>query len=935
MHRGLKGGRANSPDKERRMSGGGYNNINNTRLNNNNSNNSHQQMMNGPVERVYHFNDDRPSSSSCKIPSVRGINNSTNKSSKHSNRNRSRSSSGSTEITDTSSSYHETIDGAANSAATKERITLPPPPGLKNVGNSCYANAALQCLLSTALPHALLDERNAHIIRRHSFNRKLLVHGSGSVDTEENSSKDGGGDSVFGSCLSGCNKGTYEDIYNSHNGGEGGGGIMMDEDDVILSRAMGHDSSPYYQNNIPQRSSPDRRGNRKQRTRKKIIDDDATVGSCSTLHSDMYHVMNTRYHQKRTMKKEDKLIDENDEADLLCAWLTQELTQITREYTTPPQVFKAEKRYQAQQIQSMRNGGGGGGGSVSPTNFFGSIFGGATNNSRYNNNINDNNNNMHRVVDPGSITRHVHKISPCLRPYQQEDAHEFFRSLLSSLTMHGQNARLSSLFDGLLESSVTCQSCRKTSLTRDRYMDLSLDIIDGSITNLHEAFQKFTSDETLCHDNMVTCSRCKVKRVVTKGLRLATAPTMLVINYKRFAYDNYGRLSRISKQVHFPIRLEIGDYMSRANRGKPPPYTLVAVLVHRGRSCDCGHYFAYVRKGKDWYLANDADVTKVSIDEVLSAQAYVLVYEVAGMKEKHNFDCYSRYHPKSELEDDDDAVSESSTTRAAERGVGGGGGKNNKNGGDGTDEKVWDFTSLSGILEACDAGLCGSLSHVMDAKSTGVSSNSSTGPVASRTRSKQSAMEGASQGGKNRNNKSPTKKHMKVSRSNEAEDDIVCAPKHPPKDKLSQSERLTSAYYKRGRSHTPSRHNRNRDHHHHHDRQHPVNSSRHRERDSTAHLFDFEPPEDNSFRRAKSLSRARWEEPAKVEHFKRGENNTKQSEAASSAKEQHVTRSSKGGNSSRKVSTESSRSRKTPKSGSADVLPPLHEQLSGGSTSRR
>ena len=133
MHRGLKGGRANSPDKERRMSGGGYNNIN-TRLNNNNSNNSHQQqqMMNGPVERVYHFNDDRPSSSSCKISSVRGINNNhgTNKS-KHSNRNRSRSSSGSTEITVTGSSYHETIDGATNSAVPKEGITLPPPPGLK------------------------------------------------------------------------------------------------------------------------------------------------------------------------------------------------------------------------------------------------------------------------------------------------------------------------------------------------------------------------------------------------------------------------------------------------------------------------------------------------------------------------------------------------------------------------------------------------------------------------------------------------------------------------------------------------------------------------------------------------------------------------------------------------------------------------------------
>jgi len=38
----------------------------------------------------------------------------------------------------------------------------------------------------------------------------------------------------------------------------------------------------------------------------------------------------------------------------------------------------------------------------------------------------------HDVVDPGSITRHVNRLSPYLRPYQQEDAHDFLRALLST-----------------------------------------------------------------------------------------------------------------------------------------------------------------------------------------------------------------------------------------------------------------------------------------------------------------------------------------------------------------------------------------------------------------------------------------------------------------------------------------------------------------------
>ena len=498
---------------------------------------------------------------------------------------------------------------------------LPPPPGLKNVGNTCYANAALQCLLSTALPHALLDERNAQIIRKHSFNRKLLVYGSGSVDSED-ASRDDDADSAYGSCLTGMST------------------IFDEEDDQALVRAMddGHNVG---------RGIPSTKYGRKKRNRR--IRDDASVFSQSTVHSEMYQVV-------------DKQQNEDKKGDELSIWLTNELTHMTIDYTKPA------RKKSARASQSFVGSMFGYGGSSNPTG--------------------------NRVVDPGSITRKVHVISPTLRPYQQEDAHEFFRTLLSALTMHGRNPRLSSLFDGLLESSVTCQTCKKVSLTRDRYMDLSLEINNDNIHTLSDALENFTMDETLDADNKVTCERCQAKRVVTKGLRLATAPTMLVINYKRFTYDMYGRMSRIAKNVSFPLRLVIKDFMSKANRGKPPPYSLVAVLVHYGRTCDRGHYVAYVRKGKDWYLANDEVVKKVDVSEVLSAQAYVLVYEVEGMKEKHNFDCYSRYHKSFDTKGDD--VESIEHLR--------------QNGG-----SMWDFSALSQLLETCGGdGLCGNPSHVVD-----------------------------------------------------------------------------------------------------------------------------------------------------------------------------------------------------------------------------
>jgi ubiquitin carboxyl-terminal hydrolase 36/42 len=202
--------------------------------------------------------------------------------------------------------------------------------------------------------------------------------------------------------------------------------------------------------------------------------------------------------------------------------------------------------------------------------------------------------------------------------------------------MNGHNKELSSLFDGLLESAVTCQSCGHTSLTRDRYMDLSLDISHDYIETLPGALEEFIKTEVLDCDNTVLCDKCGEKQQVSKGLRLATAPSILVCHLKRFAIDRYGRPRRLSKHVKFPQQLEIGDYMSLMNKATPPPYDLVGVLVHQGRSCASGHYLAYVKSGDEWFKTNDSVVTKVDISTVMSQQAYILLYEVAEMRAKHS-----------------------------------------------------------------------------------------------------------------------------------------------------------------------------------------------------------------------------------------------------------------------------------------------------------
>ena len=59
------------------------------------------------------------------------------------------------------------------------------------------------------------------------------------------------------------------------------------------------------------------------------------------------------------------------------------------------------------------------------------------------------------------------------------------------------------------------------------------------------------------------------------------------------------------------------------------PYHLRGVIEHHGAQAGGGHYTSYVRAcNNSWYHCDDEQSPQqVSIDRVLRAQAYVLVYE--------------------------------------------------------------------------------------------------------------------------------------------------------------------------------------------------------------------------------------------------------------------------------------------------------------------
>lgn len=59
----------------------------------------------------------------------------------------------------------------------------------------------------------------------------------------------------------------------------------------------------------------------------------------------------------------------------------------------------------------------------------------------------------------------------------------------------------------------------------------------------------------------------------------------------------------------------------------PGTYTLMAVLVHLGE-VNSGHYVTYRQlPGQQWLFTSDTDTRLVPQREVLSAQAYMLLYQ--------------------------------------------------------------------------------------------------------------------------------------------------------------------------------------------------------------------------------------------------------------------------------------------------------------------
>jgi ubiquitin C-terminal hydrolase len=124
---------------------------------------------------------------------------------------------------------------------------------------------------------------------------------------------------------------------------------------------------------------------------------------------------------------------------------------------------------------------------------------------------------------------------------------------------------------------------------------------------------------------MLQCDKCKLFTDARKCERIVRLPQILILHLVRFSHDMGGKSRKLHTHVEFDQELDMSQHGCSPDLGTH--YRLKAVGVHRGRSLDAGHYFAYVSLAGRWHCFDDNTVSKVDWEEVSRQQAYMLFYE--------------------------------------------------------------------------------------------------------------------------------------------------------------------------------------------------------------------------------------------------------------------------------------------------------------------
>ena len=278
--------------------------------------------------------------------------------------------------------------------------------------------------------------------------------------------------------------------------------------------------------------------------------------------------------------------------------------------------------------------------------------------------------NNYKTITPTSFRDCISKINPMWGDNQHQDSQEFLIFLFTKLEediskniniIHGRKhdqinntplknlkyliaqnywemfikkeySPIKLLFTGMFHNSIKCTKCNNESNRFELFQNIQLSIPNNIKTySLYELFDNYTLEEQLDKENLLKCDFCFVKNQSKKKISLWKLPKILIIQIKRFKFNDYGIPSvKLDNFIEYPIYdLDLSNYVNSDEKAK---YNLFAVNLHHnlGFGLNFGHYTSIVKNRIDnkWYHYNDEKpVQEVTQSDVLvNKNAYLLFY---------------------------------------------------------------------------------------------------------------------------------------------------------------------------------------------------------------------------------------------------------------------------------------------------------------------
>uniref|UniRef100_A0A8C4IYQ5 Ubiquitin carboxyl-terminal hydrolase n=1 Tax=Dicentrarchus labrax TaxID=13489 RepID=A0A8C4IYQ5_DICLA len=262
---------------------------------------------------------------------------------------------------------------------------------------------------------------------------------------------------------------------------------------------------------------------------------------------------------------------------------------------------------------------------------------------------------LDHILSPVQMEGHIPKMSssppkaasgwPSLNPNKRQKK---YRSVISDV------------FDGTIVSSVQCLTCDRVSVTLENFQDISLPIPGkedlaklhssthqtslvkagscgeayapqgwiafvmeyikswfwGPVVTLQDCLAAFFARDELKGDNMYSCEKCKKLRNGVKFCKMQSLPEILCIHLKRFRHELMFS-TKIGTHVSFPLEgLDLQPFLAKDGSAQTSNYDLLSVICHHG-TASSGHYIAYCRNDVNnlWYEFDDQSVTETVVNK--------------------------------------------------------------------------------------------------------------------------------------------------------------------------------------------------------------------------------------------------------------------------------------------------------------------------------